>query len=76
MDLDSIIFCFFEKKMFLKDLVKGGSIGVARIFDWGAGPKLQITCNDVTRNFRKRNFLWVKDSCRLEDQKPWLVFGS
>ena len=26
-------------------------IDVARIFDWGRGPKLQITCNDVIRNF-------------------------
>ena len=30
-------------------------IGVARIFDWGL--KLQITCNDVIKNFQKRNFL-------------------
>ena len=36
------------------------TIGVARIFDWGGG-QLQITCNDVIRNFRKRNFLWGKD---------------
>ena len=35
------------------------SIGVARILDWG-GPKPQITCNDVIRNFQKRNFLWGK----------------
>ena len=35
-------------------------IGVARIFDWG-GPKLQITCNDVIKNFQKKNFLWGKD---------------
>ena len=31
-------------------------IGVARIFDWEE-PKPQITCNDVIRNFQKRNFL-------------------
>ena len=37
------------------------NIGVARIFDWGRGPKPQITRNDVIRNFRKRNFLWGKD---------------
>ena len=37
------------------------NIGVARIFDWGRGPKPQITCNNVIRNFRKRNFLWGKD---------------
>ena len=32
-------------------------IGVPRIFHWG-GPKPQITCNDVIKNFQKRNFLW------------------
>ena len=42
------------------DLHCVGPIGVARIFDWG-GPKPQITCNDVIRNFRKSNFLWGKD---------------
>ena len=35
-------------------------IGVARIFDWG-GVKLQTTCNDVIKNFQKRNFLSDKD---------------
>ena len=35
-------------------------LDVARIFHWG-GHKLQITCNDVIINFRKRNFLWEKD---------------
>ena len=30
-------------------------IGVARIFDW-RGPKPQITCNDVIRNFEKGIF--------------------
>ena len=34
--------------------------GVARIFNWG-GAKPKITCNDVIRNFQKRNFLWDKD---------------
>ena len=38
----------------------GQTIGVARIFDRG-GPKPQITCNDVIRNFQKKNFLWSKD---------------
>ena len=38
-----------------------GHIGVARIIDWGGGYKPQITCNDVIRNFQKRNFLWGKD---------------
>ena len=35
-------------------------IGVARIFDWGRA-KPKMTCNDVIRHFRKRNFLWDKD---------------
>ena len=35
-------------------------IGVARIFDWGEG-QTKNECNDVIRNFRKRNFLWDKD---------------
>ena len=34
-------------------------IGVARIFDWG-GPKPQLICNDVIKNFQKRKFLWGK----------------
>ena len=36
------------------------AVGVARIFDWG-GPKPHITCNDVIKNFQKRNFSWGKD---------------
>ena len=28
---------------------------------WLGGCKPQITCNDVIRNFRKRNFLWGKN---------------
>ena len=36
------------------------SIGVDRIFDWGR-EKPQIICNDVTKIFQKRNFLWGKD---------------
>ena len=43
------------------------SIGVARIFDWGR-PKSQITCNDVIRNFQKRNFLEGKD---IAEWKIW-----
>ena len=27
----------------------------------GGGPKPQITCNDVIKNFQNRNFLWNKD---------------
>ena len=37
------------------------TIGVAGIFDLGGGPKPQITCNVVIRNFQKKNFLWGKD---------------
>ena len=36
------------------------NLGVARIFVWG-GSKPQIICNNVIKNFRKRNFLWGKD---------------
>ena len=36
------------------------SIVVARFLIGGAKP--QITCNDVIRNFQKRNFLWAKIS--------------
>ena len=35
---------------------------------WLGGPKPQITCNDVIRNFRKRNFLWGKD---IVEWKIW-----
>ena len=35
------------------------NIGVVRIFDWG--PKTQITCNDVIKNFGMTNFLRGKD---------------
>ena len=48
---------FFENYLALS-----GSIGVARIFDWGGGgPKLQITCNDVIRNFETGIFCGSKD---------------
>ena len=33
--------------------------GAARIFD--GGPKPQITCNDVIKDFQTRNFSWDKD---------------
>ena len=36
------------------------TIGVARIFDW-EGPKPQITCNDVIRNFKRGIFCEGKD---------------
>ena len=35
---------------------------------WLGGPKPQITCNDVIRNFQKRNFLWDKD---IVEWKIW-----
>ena len=38
-------------------------IAVAKIFD-GGGPKPQITCNDVIKNFQKMYFLWDKDIVR------------
>ena len=40
-------------------------ISVPRIFDWGS--QLQITCNDVIRNFLKKNFLLDKDiiDCKI-----------
>ena len=50
-------------------LPTAGHIGVARMFDWG-GPKPQITCNDVIRNFQKSNFLWGQRYRRMEDLKP------
>ena len=37
------------------------SIGVARILIGGGGPKPQITCNDVIRNFQKKTLFWGKD---------------
>ena len=36
-------------------------------------PKPQIKCNDVIRNFRKKNFLWGKD---IVDQKPGLAHNQ
>ena len=50
-------------------------IGVARIFDWG-GPKSQITCNDVIRNFETGIFLWGQRYRRMEDQKSWPGVGT
>ena len=45
-------------------------IGVARIFDWGGGPKPQITCNDNhIKNFQKRNFFVGQRYRRMEDLK-------
>ena len=47
-------------------------IGVARIFDWG-GTKPQTTCNDVIRNFRKKELFVGQRYRRMEDLKPWSV---
>ena len=35
---------------------------------WLGGPKPQITCNDVVRNFQERKFLWSKD---IAEWKFW-----
>ena len=48
-------------------------IGVARIFDWGGG-KPKITCNEVIKNFRKRNFLWDKDIVQWKIRSRGLVW--
>ena len=48
------------------------NIGVARVFDWEGG-KPQTTCNDVIRNFRKRNFLWDNDIAECKISSPGLV---
>ena len=33
-----------------------------------------MTCNDVIRNFRKKNEVFVAlRHCRVEDQEPWPV---
>ena len=51
-------------------VIKGvPDIGVAKIFDLG-GPKPQITCNDVIRNFQKRNFWWGQRYRGMENLKP------
>ena len=57
-----------KKKMFEKSFSGNLQfIVVARIFDWEGEPKPQITCNDVIRNFQKRNFLWDIDiiECKI-----------
>ena len=36
-------------------------------------PKAQIICNDVIKNFQKRNFSCGKIYCRMKDKKPWPV---
>ena len=47
---------FFKKKFFRRSPAHRRS----QNFRLG-GPKPQITCNDVIKNFQKRNFLWNKD---------------
>ena len=57
-------FCFeqcFRDRSVANRMVLAIDIGVARIFDWGRGPKSKVTCNDVVKFFRRRNFLWGKD---------------
>ena len=39
----------------------GADIGVARIFNWRWGPKPQITCYDVIRNFERGIFCGDED---------------
>ena len=50
--------------------------GVARILIGGEGGKSQILCNDVIRNFRKRNFLWDKDIVEWEIENCSLVWHA
>ena len=52
----------------------GGGIGAARILI-GGGPKVQITCDDVIRNFQKRNFLWDKDIAKWKIRSIHLVLA-
>ena len=48
-------------------------IGVARIFDWGGG-KPQLTCNNVIKIFRKRNFLWGEDIVKWKIKSRGLIW--
>ena len=53
-----------QPRLFADDtclFVTDSNIGVARIFDWG-GPKPQITCYDVIRNFERGIFVGAKIS--------------
>ena len=54
---------------FKKYLALSGSIGVARIFDWGV-PKPQITCNGVIRNFETGIFCGSKNivECKIKSR--------
>ena len=48
----------FQKKVFKIFSGDLQFVGVARIL---IDREAQITCNDVIKNFQKRNFLWDKD---------------
>ena len=64
----------FSKKSLQKKILSDLQfIGVARIFDWGGGPEPQITCNDVVKNFQKRNFLWDKSIVRWKIRNHCLL---
>ena len=52
----------------------GGSIGVARIFDWGG--TLQITWNDVIKNFPKRGFWWDKNLVDWKVRRSGLIIEN
>ena len=54
---DGVEDTMFEAKDTQK--IRGKGIGVDRIFDW-RGPKPQITCNDVIRNFEEGIFCGAK----------------
>ena len=64
-----------NKPMQLKCIIEGAGVhslqlvGVARIFDWGGKPP--ITCNDVIRNFQKKELFMGQRYRRMEDHKPW-----
>ena len=51
-----------QKKKVLKKVFQA----ISNLWAWpefliGWGPKAQITCNHVIKNFQKRNCLWDKD---------------
>ena len=53
--------CSPKKKDLQKKFFRQSSIHRRSQNFWFGGPKPQITCNDVIKNFRKRIFLWDKD---------------
>ena len=48
------------------------NLGVARIFDWSK-PKPKITCHDVIKIFKKRDFFMELRHRQMEDQKSGLA---